>query len=92
MLHCTCVCLLTGLLEEHTLRCCQKVCRYWQHLAKETMEEFKFRRKFQEQIQTIMNVGCFVCLHESVIVIVIVIYCKSAVVTYFFFSSRCAKE
>ncbi|KAG7227685.1 hypothetical protein INR49_029446, partial [Caranx melampygus] len=46
---------ILGLLEEHTLRCCQKVCRYWQHLAKETVEEFKFRRKFQEQIQSIMN-------------------------------------
>ncbi|XP_047464598.1 F-box/WD repeat-containing protein 10 [Mugil cephalus] len=46
---------ILGLLEEHTLRRCKKVCRYWQHLAQETMEEMKFRRKFQDQISNMMQ-------------------------------------
>ncbi|XP_071318147.1 F-box and WD repeat domain containing protein 10B isoform X2 [Trachinotus anak] len=46
---------ILGLLEEHTLRRCQKVCRYWQHLAKETIEEIKFRRNFQDQIKAMMK-------------------------------------
>uniref|UniRef100_A0A3Q3JNJ7 Uncharacterized protein n=1 Tax=Monopterus albus TaxID=43700 RepID=A0A3Q3JNJ7_MONAL len=39
------------LLGEHTLRRCQKVCRCWQYLAKQTLEEIKFRRNFQDQIK-----------------------------------------
>ncbi|XP_018521799.2 LOW QUALITY PROTEIN: F-box and WD repeat domain containing protein 10B [Lates calcarifer] len=46
---------ILGLLEEHTLRRCQKVCRYWQRLAKETMEEIKFRKHFQDQIKAMMK-------------------------------------
>ncbi|XP_044035328.1 F-box/WD repeat-containing protein 10 [Siniperca chuatsi] len=46
---------ILGLLDEHTLRRCQKVCRYWQHLAQETVEEIKFRRIFQDQINTMMK-------------------------------------
>uniref|UniRef100_A0A3B4UGY0 F-box and WD repeat domain containing 10 n=1 Tax=Seriola dumerili TaxID=41447 RepID=A0A3B4UGY0_SERDU len=46
---------ILGLLEEHTLRRCEKVCQYWQNLAKETMEEIKFRRHFQDQIKTMMK-------------------------------------
>ncbi|XP_070708339.1 F-box and WD repeat domain containing protein 10B [Pempheris klunzingeri] len=46
---------ILGLLGEHTLRCCQKVCQYWQHLAQETMEEIKFRRIFQDQIKSMMK-------------------------------------
>ncbi|XP_037836870.1 F-box/WD repeat-containing protein 10 [Kryptolebias marmoratus] len=49
---------ILGLLEEHTLRHCQKVCRYWQHLTEETMEEIKFRRSFKEQHEAIMKVFC----------------------------------
>uniref|UniRef100_A0A3Q4BYG8 Uncharacterized protein n=1 Tax=Mola mola TaxID=94237 RepID=A0A3Q4BYG8_MOLML len=30
---------ILGLLDEHALKCCQKVCQHWQHLAQETMEE-----------------------------------------------------
>ncbi|XP_026207544.1 CMT1A duplicated region transcript 1 protein [Anabas testudineus] len=45
---------ILGLLEEHTLRRCQKVCRHWHHLAKETMEEMKFRTNFQDQIRAMM--------------------------------------
>uniref|UniRef100_A0A3B4XGG9 F-box and WD repeat domain containing 10 n=1 Tax=Seriola lalandi dorsalis TaxID=1841481 RepID=A0A3B4XGG9_SERLL len=50
---------LNWLLEEHTLRRCEKVCQYWQNLAKETMEEIKFRRHFQDQIKTMMKVRYF---------------------------------
>ncbi|XP_039991368.1 F-box/WD repeat-containing protein 10 [Xiphias gladius] len=46
---------ILGLLEERTLRRCQKVCRCWQLLAKETVEELKFRRNFQDQIKAMMN-------------------------------------
>ncbi|KAK2884556.1 hypothetical protein Q8A73_021030 [Channa argus] len=42
---------ILGFLEMHTLRCCQRVCRYWHRLAKETMEEIKFRRNIQVQIK-----------------------------------------
>ncbi|XP_008293454.1 F-box/WD repeat-containing protein 10, partial [Stegastes partitus] len=42
---------ILGLLEEDALECCKKVCRYWQHLAQQTMEEIKFRRTLQSQIQ-----------------------------------------
>uniref|UniRef100_A0A8C9WWR6 F-box and WD repeat domain containing 10 n=1 Tax=Sander lucioperca TaxID=283035 RepID=A0A8C9WWR6_SANLU len=50
------VCLLPGLLDEPTLRRCQKVCRYWRQLAQETVEEIKFRSLFQDQIQAMMKV------------------------------------
>uniref|UniRef100_A0A8C4GEP3 F-box and WD repeat domain containing 10 n=1 Tax=Dicentrarchus labrax TaxID=13489 RepID=A0A8C4GEP3_DICLA len=50
------VCLLPGLLDEHALRRCHKVCRYWQHLAQETTEEIKLRRIFQDQIEAMMKV------------------------------------
>ncbi|XP_068610929.1 F-box and WD repeat domain containing protein 10B [Brachionichthys hirsutus] len=42
---------ILGLMSEPTLRCCQKVCQYWQRLALETMEELKFRRMFQQQMK-----------------------------------------
>ncbi|XP_034564715.1 CMT1A duplicated region transcript 1 protein [Notolabrus celidotus] len=48
---------ILGLLDEHTLRLCQKVCRYWQHLAQETMEEFKLARKFQDKTKAMMERG-----------------------------------
>lgn len=47
----------TGLLDEQSLKVCQKVCRYWQDLAHDILEEMKFRRNFQEQIETILTVG-----------------------------------
>ncbi|XP_029312353.1 LOW QUALITY PROTEIN: F-box/WD repeat-containing protein 10 [Cottoperca gobio] len=46
---------ILGLVDEVTLRHCQKVCRHWQLLAKETVEEIKFRTLFQDQIQTMMK-------------------------------------
>ncbi|KAM3591493.1 uncharacterized protein V6R79_002674 [Siganus canaliculatus] len=41
---------ILGLLDGRTLISCQQVCQTWQHLAKETLEENKFRRIFQCQI------------------------------------------
>ncbi|XP_045924101.1 F-box/WD repeat-containing protein 10 [Micropterus dolomieu] len=46
---------ILGLLDEHTLRCCHKVCGFWQHLAQETVEEIKFRRIFQDQMNAMMK-------------------------------------
>ncbi|XP_062298242.1 F-box and WD repeat domain containing protein 10B [Scomber scombrus] len=46
---------ILGLLDEHTLRRCQKVCRYWKHLAGETMEEIHFRSIFQDQMKAMMK-------------------------------------
>ncbi|XP_022047052.2 F-box/WD repeat-containing protein 10 isoform X1 [Acanthochromis polyacanthus] len=46
---------ILGLLEEDTLRCCRMVCRYWQHLAQQTMEEVKFRKNIQNQILSTMK-------------------------------------
>ncbi|XP_042253949.1 F-box/WD repeat-containing protein 10 [Thunnus maccoyii] len=46
---------ILGLLDEHTLRRCQKVCRYWKHLAAETMEEIHFRSIFQDQVKAMMK-------------------------------------
>uniref|UniRef100_A0A671YGM8 F-box and WD repeat domain containing 10 n=1 Tax=Sparus aurata TaxID=8175 RepID=A0A671YGM8_SPAAU len=46
---------ILGLLDEHTLRRCQKVSQSWQHLAKETMEEIKFRGNFQHQVEAMMK-------------------------------------
>ncbi|KAK5851125.1 hypothetical protein PBY51_001944 [Eleginops maclovinus] len=48
---------ILGLLDEISLRRCQKVCPSWQHLAKETMEEIKFRGHFQDQIKAMMKRG-----------------------------------
>ncbi|KAM9336934.1 F-box and WD repeat domain containing protein 10B [Symphorus nematophorus] len=46
---------ILGLLDEQSLKRCQKVCRYWQHLARETMEEMKYTRIFQDQIKAMMK-------------------------------------
>ncbi|KAM8729516.1 F-box and WD repeat domain containing protein 10B [Acanthopagrus schlegelii] len=46
---------ILGLLDEHTLRRCQKVSQSWQHLAKETLEEIKFRGNFQHQVEAMMK-------------------------------------
>ncbi|XP_073345288.1 F-box and WD repeat domain containing protein 10B [Pagrus major] len=46
---------ILGLLDEHTLRCCQKVSPSWQHLAQETLEEIRFRGTFQHQIEAMMK-------------------------------------
>ncbi|KAM6964696.1 F-box/WD repeat-containing protein 10 [Tautogolabrus adspersus] len=46
---------ILGLLDEHTLRLCQKVCRYWQHLAQETLQEIKLSRKFQDKMKAMME-------------------------------------
>ncbi|XP_023127066.2 F-box/WD repeat-containing protein 10 isoform X2 [Amphiprion ocellaris] len=46
---------ILGLLEEDTLKCCRRVCRYWQHLAQQTMEEVKFRKNIQNQILSMMK-------------------------------------
>ncbi|CAJ1080076.1 CMT1A duplicated region transcript 1 protein [Xyrichtys novacula] len=46
---------ILGLLDEQTLKLCQKVCRYWEHLAQETMKEIKFARKFQDKAKAIMQ-------------------------------------
>nr|XP_020481002.1 F-box/WD repeat-containing protein 10-like isoform X2 [Monopterus albus] len=48
---------ILGLLGEHTLRRCQKVCRCWQYLAKQTLEEIKFRRNFQDQIKRFKGIN-----------------------------------
>lgn len=60
------VCLCAGLLDEHTLRRCQKVSQSWQHLAKETKEEIKFRGNFQHQVEAMMKVG-HLCVHSGMI-------------------------
>ncbi|XP_030019095.1 F-box/WD repeat-containing protein 10 [Sphaeramia orbicularis] len=46
---------ILGLLDEHSLRCCLKVCQYWQLLAKETMEEIKFRRIFDQKVNMMIK-------------------------------------
>ncbi|XP_020486457.2 F-box/WD repeat-containing protein 10 [Labrus bergylta] len=46
---------ILGLLDEHTLRLCQKVCRYWQHLAQETLEEMNLARTFQYKMKAMMQ-------------------------------------
>ncbi|XP_026171887.1 LOW QUALITY PROTEIN: F-box/WD repeat-containing protein 10 [Mastacembelus armatus] len=46
---------ILGLLDEHTLRHCQKVSQYWQHLAKQTLEEIKFRRNFQDETNAVVK-------------------------------------
>ncbi|XP_074476805.1 F-box and WD repeat domain containing protein 10B [Sebastes fasciatus] len=46
---------ILGLLPENTLRRCNKVCRRWQQLTQETVAEVKFRRRFQDQIMTMMK-------------------------------------
>uniref|UniRef100_I3JME6 F-box and WD repeat domain containing 10 n=1 Tax=Oreochromis niloticus TaxID=8128 RepID=I3JME6_ORENI len=38
---------ILGMLGDHTLIRCTAVCQYWELLAKETLEEMKFRRNFQ---------------------------------------------
>ncbi|XP_028422735.1 F-box/WD repeat-containing protein 10 [Perca flavescens] len=48
---------ILGLLDEPTLRRCQKVCQYWWQLAQETVEEIKFRRLFQDQIMAMMKMS-----------------------------------
>lgn len=48
-----------GMLGEHTLIHCTAVCQYWELLAKETMEEMKFRRNFQGQIIPMIEVEIF---------------------------------
>nr|XP_033964022.1 F-box/WD repeat-containing protein 10 [Pseudochaenichthys georgianus] len=48
---------ILGLLDEISLRRCLKVCPSWQHLAKETIEEMKFRRHFQDQIEAMIKKG-----------------------------------
>ncbi|XP_037546874.1 F-box/WD repeat-containing protein 10 [Nematolebias whitei] len=47
---------ILGLLGEHTLKRCKKVCWYWQHLTEETMEEIRFRRSFKDQDDVILKV------------------------------------
>ncbi|XP_030611453.1 F-box/WD repeat-containing protein 10 isoform X2 [Archocentrus centrarchus] len=46
---------ILGLLGKHTLMCCMAVCRYWQHLVQETLDEMKFRRNFQGEIISMMK-------------------------------------
>ncbi|KAF7668184.1 hypothetical protein LDENG_00028460 [Lucifuga dentata] len=46
---------ILGLLDEHTLRFCQKVCLYWQHLAEETFKEINFKRIFLDQVRVTMK-------------------------------------
>ncbi|CAG5904005.1 unnamed protein product [Menidia menidia] len=54
---------ILGLLQEQTLRRCRRVCRCWKQLSEETIQEMKFRKIFQEQIQTIVE-GC--CSNDKV--------------------------
>ncbi|XP_074518693.1 F-box and WD repeat domain containing protein 10B [Halichoeres trimaculatus] len=46
---------ILGLLDENTLRRCQKVCRYWKHLAQETMAEIKLAKNFQDKTKAMME-------------------------------------
>ncbi|XP_061612128.1 F-box and WD repeat domain containing protein 10B isoform X1 [Phyllopteryx taeniolatus] len=46
---------ILGLLDEATLKRCMKVCKDWRHLAGETMEEMRFRRLYQEQVEAMMK-------------------------------------
>ncbi|XP_057682842.1 F-box/WD repeat-containing protein 10 [Corythoichthys intestinalis] len=46
---------ILGLLDEATLKRCMKVCKHWKHLAGETMEEMRFRKLYQEQVEAMMK-------------------------------------
>lgn len=48
---------ILGMLGEHTLIHCTAVCQHWELLAKETMEEMKFRRNFEGQSISMIE-GC----------------------------------
>uniref|UniRef100_A0A668S485 F-box domain-containing protein n=1 Tax=Oreochromis aureus TaxID=47969 RepID=A0A668S485_OREAU len=50
---------ILGMLDEYTLIRCTAVCQYWELLAKETSEEMKFRRNFQGQIFSMIEVETF---------------------------------
>ncbi|XP_077594746.1 F-box/WD repeat-containing protein 10 [Stigmatopora nigra] len=47
--------MILGLLDEATLKRCMKVCKHWKHLAGETMEEMRFRKLYQEQVEAMMK-------------------------------------
>lgn len=51
------LCVESGLLDEAMLKRCMKVCKHWKHLAGETMEEIRFRKLYQEQVEAMMNVS-----------------------------------
>uniref|UniRef100_A0A667ZW36 F-box and WD repeat domain containing 10 n=1 Tax=Myripristis murdjan TaxID=586833 RepID=A0A667ZW36_9TELE len=44
------ICFLSGLLDKHTLRCCQRVSRYWRYLARDTMGDTDAKVIFQDRI------------------------------------------
>ncbi|XP_077359819.1 F-box/WD repeat-containing protein 10 [Festucalex cinctus] len=46
---------ILGLLDEATLKRCTKVCKQWKNLAGETMEEMRFRKLYQEQVDAMMK-------------------------------------
>ncbi|XP_051926688.1 F-box and WD repeat domain containing protein 10B [Hippocampus zosterae] len=46
---------ILGLLDEGMLKRCMKVCKHWKHLAGETMEEIRFRKLYQEQVEAMMK-------------------------------------
>ncbi|XP_019711782.1 CMT1A duplicated region transcript 1 protein [Hippocampus comes] len=46
---------ILGLLDEAMLKRCMKVCKHWKHLAGETMEEIRFRKLYQEQVEAMMK-------------------------------------
>ncbi|XP_029934212.1 CMT1A duplicated region transcript 1 protein [Myripristis murdjan] len=41
---------ILGLLDKHTLRCCQRVSRYWRYLARDTMGDTDAKVIFQDRI------------------------------------------
>ncbi|XP_076007887.1 F-box and WD repeat domain containing protein 10B [Genypterus blacodes] len=46
---------ILGLLDERTLKSCQKVCLYWQRLVEETWKEINFRSNFREQVKAMLK-------------------------------------
>ncbi|XP_054656737.1 F-box/WD repeat-containing protein 10 [Dunckerocampus dactyliophorus] len=46
---------ILAMLDEQTLKRCMKVCKYWKHLAGETMEEIRFRKAYLEQVEAMMK-------------------------------------
>ncbi|XP_061666057.1 F-box/WD repeat-containing protein 10 isoform X2 [Syngnathoides biaculeatus] len=57
---------ILGLLDEGTLKRCMKVCKHWRHLAGETMEEMRFRRLYQEQVEAMMKLWPFEAAYANI--------------------------
>ncbi|XP_049615236.1 F-box/WD repeat-containing protein 10 [Syngnathus scovelli] len=46
---------ILGLLDETMLKRCMRVCKTWKQRAGETMEEIRFRKLYQEQVEAMMK-------------------------------------